>query len=329
MITLHTFEFEPRRAQPRSHLMSTAPPDFHRSVLLAETVNALRPAEGRVIVDGTLGGGGHAEALLRAGARVIGLDRDPEALAYATSRLGWFGEQFTAVHTSFVEAPDVLGRLGLARVDGVLLDLGVSSYQLDTAARGFSFMRDGPLDMRMDPSRGVTAAALLEQASAEELEDIFRRYGEEPSARRLARGIVLARQSSPLRTTQDLARVVEKLTPRRGKTHPATRVFQALRIAVNDELGALERGLAAMAALLAPGGRLAVITFHSLEDRMVKEFFAERSREWLDRPEWPEPRPNEARIFRRITRKAVTPSERERAENPRARSAKLRVVERI
>jgi 16S rRNA (cytosine1402-N4)-methyltransferase len=219
--------------------------------------------------------------------------------------------------------------LGVDQVDGVLLDLGVSSHQLDTAGRGFSFMRDGPLDMRMDVTRGVTAAELVNTASEEELETIFRRFGEEPAAGRIARGIGAARSRRPLRTTHDLVAVVERAAPRRGKTHPATRVFQALRIAVNDELDALERGLGVSGKLLRSGGRLAVITFHSLEDRMVKTFFTERSREWLDRPEWPAPRANEARIFRKVTRKAVTPSDLEQRENPRARSAKLRVVERI
>jgi 16S rRNA (cytosine1402-N4)-methyltransferase len=166
-------------------------------------------------------------------------------------------------------------------------------------------------------------------ASEEELETIFRRFGEEPAAGRIARGIGAARSRRPLRTTHDLVAVVERAAPRRGKTHPATRVFQALRIAVNDELDALERGLGVSGKLLRSGGRLAVITFHSLEDRMVKTFFTERSREWLDRPEWPAPRANEARIFRKVTRKAVTPSDLEQRENPRARSAKLRVVERI
>jgi 16S rRNA (cytosine1402-N4)-methyltransferase len=329
MITLQTFEFEPRSAHARSRLMPTAPSDFHRSVLLAETVEALQPVEGRLFVDGTLGGGGHAEALLHAGARVIGFDRDAHAVAYATRRLAWFGERFTPVHASFSEAADALTRIGVDRIDGALLDLGVSSHQLESAERGFSFMREGPLDMRMDRSRGATAADLVNTAPEETLEDIFRRFGEERAARRMARAIAIERRTKPLRTTQDLVHVLEGVQPRRGKIHPATRAFQALRIAVNDELGSLERGLAGLAELLQSGARFAVITFHSLEDRIVKDFFAERSREWLDRPEWPAPRANEARIFRRITRRPITPSDRECRENSRARSAKLRVVERL
>jgi len=329
MITLETFELEPRHAHSRSRFMPTAPFDFHRSVLLTDTVEALQPVENRLFIDGTLGGGGHAEALLHAGARVIGFDRDANAVAYATRRLAWFGERFTPVHASFSEAPSALARLGIERIGGALLDLGVSSHQLDRADRGFSFMREGPLDMRMDPTSGVPAADLINTAPEETLEDIFRRFGEERAARRIARAIAMERTTKPLRTTQDLVRVVEGAAPRRSKIHPATRVFQAIRIAVNDELGSLERGLAGLAGLLESGSRLAVITFHSLEDRVVKEFFSDRSREWIDRPEWPAPRPNQSRIFRRITRKPITASEAECRENPRARSAKLRVVERI
>jgi 16S rRNA (cytosine1402-N4)-methyltransferase len=329
MITLQTFAFEPRSAPSRSRLMPTAPSDFHRSVLLAETVEALQPVEDRLFIDGTLGGGGHAEALLHAGARVIGFDRDAQAVAYATRRLAWFGERFTPVNASFADATSVLAGLGVDRVDGALLDLGVSSHQLDRPERGFSFMREGPLDMRMDANRGMTAADLVNTAPAEMLEDILRRFGEERAARRMARAIVSARTREALRTTQDLVRVLEGVAPRHGKTHPATRAFQAFRIAVNDEIGSLERGLRVITDRLRSGARLAVITFHSLEDRVVKDFFSEKSREWLDRPEWPEPRPNDARAFRRITRKPITPTEAECRENPRARSAKLRVVERI
>jgi 16S rRNA (cytosine1402-N4)-methyltransferase len=251
--------------------------------------------------------------LLDAGARVIGFDRDLEALTHARRRLAGFGERFTPAHGSFAQMDEALGGLGVDQVDGVLLDLGVSSHQLDTAGRGFSFMRDGPLDMRMDVTRGVTAAELVNTASEEELETIFRRFGEEPAAGRIARGIGAARSRRPLRTTHDLVAVVERAAPRRGKTHPATRVFQALRIAVNDELDALERGLGVSGKLLRSGGRLAVITFQSLEDRIVKHTLRALAAE--------EPG------LRIRTKRPLVPSEAEIERNPRARSAKLRAVE--
>ncbi len=327
-----TAELEPisRVTMPRRiATVKTPRHEYHDTVLLAETVERLAPAAGRVIVDGTLGGGGHSAMLLAAGARVIGLDQDPDAIAFASRRLAHFGENFTPVRTSFSKIGDVLDSLGVPAIDGALLDLGVSSHQVDAPERGFSFMHDGPLDMRMDPGAPISAADLVNTMSAEQLERIFRTHGEEPAARKIAARLVRDRMVSPFTTTLQLADAVESVVPRHGKTHPATRVFQALRIAVNRELEVLEEALAQFSARLAPRGRFAVITFHSLEDRIVKTYFAHRSAEWLDRPEWPEPRRNPDCIFKKITRKAVVASDAEQRANPRSRSAKLRVVEKI
>ncbi|HWB58842.1 MAG TPA: 16S rRNA (cytosine(1402)-N(4))-methyltransferase RsmH [Chthoniobacteraceae bacterium] len=302
---------------------------YHEPVLLREAVEFIAPTPGRLVVDGTLGGGGHSEAFLAAGARVIGIDQDPEALAFASARIGETGGRFRAVRANFSEVEQVLNRLDIGPIDGGLLDLGVSSWQLDTAARGFSFMREGALDMRMDPAAATTAADIVNNASAEQLEGIFRNFGEEPAARRIAQRIVAAREKRPFATTLELAGVVEQASPRRGRTHPATRVFQALRIAVNRELEALTEALEQFGRRLTPGGRLGVITFHSLEDRIVKHYFKERSTEWIDRPEWPQPRANPLRIFKLLTPKPVIPGEEEQQRNPRSRSAKLRIVEKI
>ena len=303
--------------------------EYHESVLLAETVERLAPAPGRVFLDGTVGGGGHAAELLAAGATVIGLDQDADALDHAVRHLAEYGDRFLPVRSSFSKAGEVLDRLGIARLHGVLLDLGVSSRHLDAAERGFSFMREGPLDMRMDTRGLTTASDLVNTLSGEELERIFRQFGEESAGRRIAARIVGERMKRPLATTLDLAQLVESVVPRRGRAHPATRVFQALRIAVNRELEVLSEGLAQLSARLAPGGRFAVITFHSLEDRIVKDFFKSRSVPMLDRPEWPAARPNPDCIFRKITGKPVVASAAEQRANPRSRSAKLRVVERL
>ncbi len=303
---------------------------FHTPVLLKEVIEVLAPRAGETFVDGTLGGGGHTEALLEAGAHVIGIDQDPEALAFAKEkRLHRFGEKFQPVRANFERLGAVLEDLGVAEVDGLLLDLGMSSWQLDTAERGFSFQREGMLDMRMDPDGPVTAADLVNTAPAAELVRIFREYGEEPNARRIAARIVGGRAARPFQTTMELALAVEEVVPRRGRIHPATRIFQALRIAVNREMEVLESVLGQAASALRPGGRMAVITFHSLEDRMVKEFFKIRSTAELDRPEWPAPRPNPDYIFRALTRKPVIASAEEQQSNPRSRSAKLRAVEKI
>jgi 16S rRNA (cytosine1402-N4)-methyltransferase len=281
-----------------------------------------------MFVDGTLGGGGHTEALLRAGAHVIGLDQDADALSHTTARLASFGEAFHPVRANFRDLARVLSELGISKIDGLLLDIGVSSHQLDTATRGFSFQADGPLDMRMDQSAPRTAADLVNTADVEELIRIFRRYGEEPSAVRIAKHLVGVRENRPFSTTGQLAGAVEAILPRRGKRHPATQIFQALRIAVNDELGALESILKAAPDILNSGARFAVITFHSLEDRLVKQDFRSRSQETLDRPEWPAPRPNPACVYHQINRKSITASTTELQRNPRARSARLRAVQR-
>jgi len=313
----------------RRSFLKTERFQYHEPVLLAETLALLAPAPGKLFVDGTLGGGGHTEAFLKAGAKVIGIDQDPQALAFAGERLAAFSDRFQPVRANFSEITDVLDRLGIPAVDGALLDIGVSSWQLDTAERGFSFQQDGPLDMRMNPDGPQTAADLVNQLPAEELTEIFRDLGEEPAARRIAAQIVRDRAVRPLETTFDLVASVEKVSPRRGRTHPATKVFQALRIAVNKELDVLSIALEAFSARLNPGGRFGVITFHSLEDRIVKAFFKARATEWLDRPEWPEPRRNPQFQFRLMTSKPVVATEDEQSRNPRSRSAKLRVVEQI
>ena len=320
---------EKPRTKTTRKILKTSAYEYHESVLLAETVKMLAPAPGRVIVDGTLGGGGHAAALLAAGARVIGLDQDPEALAFAAKHLAPMGGDFQAVRSSFAKIGEVLDRLGLKLVEGVLLDLGVSSRQLDAPERGFSFMREGPLDMRMDPANPISATDLVNTMGGDQLERIFRAYGEEPAARKIAARLVRDRLVRPFTTTLQLAESVESVIPRRGRTHPATRIFQALRIAVNRELDVLAEGLEQITKRLAPGGRFAVITFHSLEDRIVKTFFKARTAEFIDRPEWPAARPNPLHLFKAITGKPVIASEAEQRANPRSRSAKLRVVERI
>jgi 16S rRNA (cytosine1402-N4)-methyltransferase len=304
-------------------------PAYHEPVLLEETVTVLAPEIGKVIVDGTLGGGGHAEALLARGARVIGIDQDPAALAFAGHRLESFSERFQAVRGTFANAAALLDEIGVEAIDGALLDLGVSSHQLDTPERGFSFQADGPLDMRLDPNGPITAAHLVNTMSGEQLERIFREYGEEPAARKVAVKLARERMVKPFSTTLELAEAVESVIPRRSGTHPATRVFQALRIAVNRELEALEEGLEQFSSRLAQGGVFAVITFHSLEDRIVKTFFKHRCAEWVDRPEWPAPRRNPDHIFQALTRKPAVAGPAEQRSNPRSRSAKLRAVKKL
>jgi 16S rRNA (cytosine1402-N4)-methyltransferase len=315
-------------ARPRRKPVKTRAYEYHESVLLAETVAALAPAPGKIIVDGTLGGGGHTEALLAAGAQVIGLDHDPEALTFAREKLSNYGDRFIAMRSNFSRVGVALDELGIAKVDGALLDIGVSSRQFDAAERGFSFMHDGPLNMRMDPANPISAADLVNTMSGEQLEKIFRVYGEEPAARKIAAKLTRERLVQPITTTKQLADAVEAVVPRHGRTHPATRVFQALRIAVNRELEALAEGLEQFTQRLAPGARFAVITFHSLEDRIVKTFFKERTAEFIDRPEWPAARPNPLHLFSAVTRKPLIASEAEQRANPRSRSAKLRVVQR-
>ena len=304
--------------------------NYRVPVMPDEVVALLRPAPGLLFLDGTIGGGGHSERLLEAGAEVIGLDQDADALREAGRRLERFGSRLRLVEANFREAAGVLNDLGEHRgLAGALLDIGVSSHQLDTAERGFALMKDGPLDMRMSLSAATTAAGLVNTLPVAELSRIFREFGEEPRATQIAARLIALRVQHPFQTTFDLAAAVSSVAPRTSGRHPATRIFQALRIAVNDELGALREAMETIPACLAPGGRLAVITFHSLEDRIVKHFFREHSQEWVDRPEWPEPRRNPDRIFRLLTPHPMDAGVEEVANNPRARSAKLRVVEKL
>jgi len=302
---------------------------YHRPVLVPETIELLAARPGALVLDATCGGGGHSEALLKTGVIVLALDQDPAAIAQARDRLSQFGERVTLRQANFRFANRILDQLKIKQIGGAILDLGVSSRQLESAERGFSSMRNGPLDMRMDPRSERTAAAVINSYSEEELTRLFRNLGEEPAARRIATAIVKQRKTAPLRETLPLARLIEKVVGRHGRRHPATQVFQALRMEVNDELAALEEGLRVLTARLQPGARIAVISFHSLEDRIVKNFFRDRSREYVDRPEWPELRPNKERDLQVITPKPVEPSENEQRFNPRARSAKLRVAEKL
>jgi 16S rRNA (cytosine1402-N4)-methyltransferase len=303
---------------------------YHVPVMAKQIKAYLQPGPGMLFLDGTAGGGGHSTLLLQAGAEVIGLDQDPRALAECRERLKTFESSARFVESNFRDACEALDHIGEERLlNGALLDIGVSSHQLDEAERGFSLMREGPLDMRMSPSAAQSAADVVNTLPVAELTRIFQQYGEEQNARRIAAKIVEARATHPFKTTFDLVKAVESVSPRRSAKHPATKVFQALRIHVNDELDALRHALNTLPARLATGARLAVVTFHSLEDRIVKVFFREHSREWIDRPEWPKPRRNPDRLFKLLTPHPIAPSEGEMQRNPRSRSAKLRVVEKI
>lgn len=313
-------------ANPRTQSLE----HYHETVLLEEATDALKPCEGKVLVDGTLGGGGHTERLLEQGAKVYSIDRDPAALAYAKKRLIHFGEQFQPIQGNFSDMESLMKEQGIDFVDGILVDIGVSSHQFDAAERGFSFSKGGPLDMRMGPSCLKTAADIVNNWDADALAKIFRQYGEEKSAWKIATHIVEKRLTEPFETTIQLAEAIEKILPRFGKKiHPATKVFQALRIEVNDELGALNKLLESAKNILKPGGRFAVISFHSLEDRMVKHHFRETSKPEIDRPEWPAPRPNPDYAYQQITRKPIVACSQEVARNSRSRSALLRIVERV
>ena len=303
----------------------------HKPVLLKETIDSLAVKSGGVYVDGTLGRAGHArEILARAGtgARLVGIDRDTQALAESAELLGNV-PGVTLAHGCHGDIARIVRDAGIDAVDGVLLDLGVSSPQLDEAGRGFSFRADGPLDMRMDRTRGETAADLVATRSEEELADILRTFGEEPNARRIAKAIVRARGNTRIETTAQLATLVEQTVGRSGAHHPATRTFQAIRMAVNDEMGELERALAGGLDLLKTGGRFAVITFESLTDRTVKRFFAAHAGKMVSLQQGGERWEGDLPKVRLLTRHAVTASEEEIEMNPRARSAKLRTIERI
>jgi 16S rRNA (cytosine1402-N4)-methyltransferase len=305
---------------------------MHKPVMLQEVVELLGIEPGGLYIDGTLGGGGHTEAILaksQPGGRVLGVDRDPEALARTAERLSTFGSAAILEKGNFAEMKEIAERRDFRQVDAVLLDLGMSSNQLDSPRRGFSFLRDGPLDMRMDPSQETTAANLVNGMEERRLADLIRELGEEPCARRIAHRIVQERSKSPIETTGRLASMIEEVCGRRGRTHPATRTFQALRMAVNEEIESLREGLDAALSLVVPGGRIAVITFHSIEDREVKHFFARHAGRWESLPEGGERWIGEEPAVRLVTRKPVAPAEEEVKDNPRARSAKLRVAERL
>ena len=309
----------------------------HLPVLAEEVVTMLAPAPGSLQIDATLGGGGHTERILGAttpDGRLLGLDADGAAIARVEHRLRpRFGDRLVLRQANFRELASVAPEAGFGAVDGALFDLGLSSDQLADAERGFGFRTGGPLDMRFDTSRGVPASELLATLDAQELAALFRRYGEEPFAPRIARAIVADRRTAPIETAEELAALVERVTPRpapgRRRIHPATRVFQALRIAVNEELDALEAGLAAAVDLLNPGGRLVVLSYHSLEDRIVKRFFQAERRGCVCPPEVPVCVCGRNPRLRLVTRRSLTPTADEITANPRARSARLRAAERL
>ena len=305
----------------------------HVSVLVPEAIGFLRPAPGGRYIDGTLGGGGHSEAILAASApdgQVLGMDRDDEAIVAARARLHEFGARVVARQASFSEVREVLAEIGWVGADGMILDLGVSSWQIDAPERGFSFRLGGRLDMRMDRRQSLDAFQLVNTATAEELTRIFRDYGEEPRARRIAERIVAERKQRSIESTDELARLVEAVKGgRRRDHHPATQVFQALRIAVNQELDQLEHFLADGFDVLRRGGRLVIISFHSLEDRLVKNAFRRWSRSCLCPPRALVCQCGWSQKVKILTKRPVVPGDAETASNPRARSAKLRAVERV
>jgi 16S rRNA (cytosine1402-N4)-methyltransferase len=302
----------------------------HQPVLYHEIIHALQPRGGGYYVDCTVGAGGHAWGILKASepdGRLLGLDLDPQALEVARERLASFGERVLLVQASYVTLSQQLNTINWHRVDGILLDLGISSLQVDQAERGFSIKAEGPLDMRFDPSNPVKAADLVNDLKEKELADLIYQYGEERKARKIARAIVRAR---PIHTTQELADIVASVAgPGERRIHPATRTFQALRIAVNQELETFAETLPQAVERLSPGGRLAVIAFHSLEDRIVKQFFRRESQDCICPPRQPVCTCGHQASLIEITRRPIRPSDEEISRNPRARSARLRVVEKI
>ena len=288
---------------------------FHKSVLLHEIIDFLNPKTGDPIIDATIGGGGHAKGLIERGARVLGIDRDPEAIIYLKNMNL---PNLALARGNFAYIGKIGREFGFEKVQGIIFDLGVSSYQLETPQRGFSFQKDGPLDMRMDPTLQIRASDIINRFEERRLYEILKTYGQEKYSRRIARAICRSRKVKPIETTRDLAEIIEETVPRgvggrnrKTKIHPATQTFQALRIVVNSELLNLEEALPQTVDLLAIGGRLAIISFHSLEDGIVKRFFKQEVR------------------FKVLTPKLIGPSQSEIIENPRSRSAKLRVAERI
>jgi len=303
---------------------------FHRPVLVAQVCRYLITDPAGTYIDATVGGGGHAAAILEhldRGGRLVGIDRDPEALAEAARRLAAYAGRITLTEGDFGDLEKIAARLGLRHCRGVLFDLGVSSHQLDTAERGFSYMRSARLDMRMSPRQSLTAYAIVNDFPEAELTDLIRRFGEERRARAIARTIVQHRKEKPIQTTTELADIVSRVVAGQHRTKTLSRVFQALRIAVNRELDSLERGLQAALKLVQPGGRIAVITYHSLEARIVKEFFRKESATCVCPPEFPVCVCGKVGRVKILTRKAITPSADEIRQNPRARSAQLRVAE--
>jgi 16S rRNA (cytosine1402-N4)-methyltransferase len=307
----------------------------HRPVLLREALEALRPQPGGVIVDVTLGAGGHAEALLEAigpGGRLYGIDRDPHALRLAQHRLARFEDRFIAIHGNHLDLIELLRERGVNCVDGIVADLGISSLQLDDPDRGFALRLEGPLDMRMDPRQGPTAADLLATLPEGDLAEILFRFGEERRARAIARAIVRERAERPLRTTTALAELVARVAgprARRYRIHPATRTFQALRIAVNREIEGLDRLVEDAAGLLRRGGRLVFISFHSLEDRAVKNALRALAERCVCPPDLPVCACGRERVIRILTSRPIRPTEEEVRGNPRARSARLRAGEKL
>ena len=311
----------------------TLPAFAHLSVMPEEVLHWLQPQNHGIYLDGTIGGAGHARLILEAapGCRLIGLDRDPAALQKASEVLAGYQARVSLQQATFDQAGQVLQQLGFGLLDGMLLDLGVSSHQLDTPERGFSFRHDAPLDMRMNPLVGMTAADVVNGAAEEDLVRIFFTYGEERFARRIARRIVSQRSEAPISRTTELAQLVRQAVPggnKPGRIHPATRVFQALRIHVNDELEQVTKGVDAGIDLLKPGGRLVVISFHSLEDRIVKQLFRERAKGCVCPPRLPVCQCHKQPEVRLLTRKGEKPSAAEIEINARSRSAVLRAVER-
>ncbi len=308
----------------------------HLPVMPDEVLGTLAPAPGSLQIDATVGGGGHTERILEAAkpdGRVLGLDADQAAIDRVARRLAGYGDRLVLRQANFRELASVAPAAGFEAVDGALFDLGLSSFQLADRERGFGFRTGGPLDMRFDTTRGVPASELLATLDADQLAALFRRYGEEPSAWKIAKAIVAARETAPIETAEDLAQLVETVAPgnprQRRRIHPATRVFQALRIAVNEELDALPEGLASAVDLLRPGGRLVVLSYHSLEDRIVKRFFAAERRGCTCPPEVPVCICGHAPRLRLVTRPSMTPTQAEVDANPRARSARLRAAERL
>ncbi len=302
---------------------------IHIPVLFNEVLALLRPYGNGRYIDGTVGAGGHTAGILEASApngRVLVFDRDPEAINFVKQRLVNYGDRVTSINANYAEMGILAPRAGFGEVDGILLDLGLSSRQLADGQRGFSFIKEGPLDMRFDSTSGPTAADLLNNLSESDLSDIFWRYGEVRQSRRIARLVV---ENRPFTTTSQLAGLIATNIGRKGRIHPATQTFQAIRIAVNQELEAVEQGLEAAIKLLRPGGRLAVISFHSLEDRFVKHTFRELSRDCICPPQQPVCNCDKQALYKLVIRKAIKAGEEEIANNPRSRSARLRVIERL